>query len=401
MFCFKLFGFVLAVLLTGSASTQAAHLTTLHSFCSRPDGTKCLDGETPGSRLVEIGTDFYGTASTGGSTSHGTLFSVSDAGRFTLLHTFCRETYCSDGAGPGNYLARGPLGAIYGVTAAGGQRDGGTVFKFSKDGTFSVVYKFCSQAQCLDGIQPISVLVGGEGNIFGTTAAGGRQGGGTAFEIDTKGVFHVLYNFCSKADCVDGASPGALVRGRDGNFYGTTLAGGPTHGGTVFRMTPAGDVTVLYSFCGTARCPDGEQPAPLLVEGQNGDFYGTTAQRGANRSGTVFEVSPAGAFRTLHSFCVDSNCSDGANPADGLVLAKDGTLYGTAGGGGRFHYGVVFHMTPKGGYSVAYNFCSLHGCFDGAIPAVSPIFGSDGDLYGATASGGSNAGDGTVYRLVP
>jgi uncharacterized repeat protein (TIGR03803 family) len=166
-------------------------------------------------------------------------------------------------------------------------------------------------------------------------------------------------------------------------------------------MTPDGTVKVLYSFCGTARCLDGEQPAPMLVEGQNGDFYGTTAQRGANRAGAIFEISPAGVFQTLHSFCIDAKCSDGANPMDGLVLAKDGTLYGTASGGGRFHYGVVFHMTAAGRYSVAYDFCSLHGCFDGASPAISPIFGGDGLLYGVTESGGSNSGDGTVYRLVP
>jgi len=373
----------------------------MHSFCSLPDGSRCLDGETPASRLVEVGSELYGTAATGGSASRGTLFRISTAGTFTLLHAFCQETYCSDGAGPGNYLSRGPSGAVYGITAAGGTADSGTIFKLSKDGTFSVVYKFCSEARCVDGIQPVSVLFGGEGNLFGTTTSGGRHGGGTAFEIDTHGAFRVLYDFCAKDGCADGASPGALVRGRDGNFYGTTLAGGANHAGTVFRMTPGGKVTVLYSFCETARCLGGEQPAAMLVEGPNGDFYGTTTQRGANRSGAIFEISPAGVFRTLHSFCIDAKCSDGANPVDGLVLAKDGTFYGTASGGGRFNYGVVFHMTATGRYSVAYNFCSLHGCFDGADPAISPIFGSDGLLYGVTASGGINTGDGTVYRLVP
>jgi uncharacterized repeat protein (TIGR03803 family) len=166
-------------------------------------------------------------------------------------------------------------------------------------------------------------------------------------------------------------------------------------------MSPAGVVKVLHSFCGTARCPDGEQPGPVLVEGQNGDFYGTTAQRGANRSGTIFAVSPAGKLRTLHSFCGSANCDDGGNPMDGLVLARDGSFYGTASTGGRFYYGVVFHVTAAGRYGVAYDFCALHGCFDGATPSTSPILGSDGLLYGATTAGGSNGGGGTVYRLVP
>ena len=163
----------------------------------------------------------------------------------------------------------------------------------------------------------------------------------------------------------------------------------------------AGAVTILYSFCGTARCPDGEQPNPLLVEGRNGDFYGTTAQQGANGSGTIFEVSPAGVEHTLYSFCAKSNCTDGATPMDGLVLAKDGSLYGTTSAGGAFYYGTVFHLTPAGNYSVVYSFCALHGCYDGSTPGTSPIFGSDGFLYGAAMAGGDKGGVGTVYRLEP
>jgi uncharacterized repeat protein (TIGR03803 family) len=389
------------VSLMGGTGVQAARLRTLHSFCSQPQGSECLDGKTPVSRLVEIEGELYGTASTGGSTLSGTLFRVSPAGDFTLLHTFCRQAHCSDGAKPGNYLTRGPSGAVYGVTTSGGRADGGAIFKFSKTGEFSLVYEFCSAARCSDGIQPVSVLFGGAGDLFGTTAAGGRHGGGTAFMIDTHGAFHVLHDFCSETGCTDGASPGALMRGRDGNFYGTTLAGGPNHAGTVFRMTPTGRTKVLYSFCGTNRCPDGEQPAPLLVEGQNGDFYGTTAQRGRNSRGTIFEVSPAGVLHTLHTFCANANCADGATPMDGLVLAKDGSLYGTASGGGQFYNGVVFHLTAAGKYSIAYNFCALHGCFDGTIPGSSPIVGSDGALYGTTQAGGDRGGVGMAYRLVP
>ena len=391
---------VLLTLLLGSAGAEASRLTTLHDFCSDPQGLKCLDGKTPVSRLADVDGELYGTTSAGGLKLLGTLFRVSTSGSFTTVHTFCEEKQCPDGSHPGNYLARGPYGTVYGVTANGGRSDGGVVFKVSAGGTYTVVYEFCSKVRCEDGEQPVSVLFDGNGHLIGTAAAGGSHGGGTAFMI-SGGTLKVLYNFCSKAGCADGASPGALVRGRDGNFYGTTLAGGKNHAGTVFRMTPAGAVTILYSFCGAARCPDGEQPNPLLVEGRNGDFYGTTGQQGANGSGTIFEVSPAGVEHTLYSFCAKSNCTDGATPMDGLVLAKDGSLYGTTSAGGAFYYGTVFHLTPAGNYSVVYNFCALHGCYDGSTPGTSPIFGSDGFLYGAAMAGGDKGGVGTIYRLEP
>ena len=399
---FRLFLIIPLTLLIGSASAQASRLTTLHSFCSEPQGSACLDGKTPATRMVEIGGELYGTASAGGSKMLGTLYRVSTGGSFTLLHTFCEKAHCSDGARPGRYLTRGALGAVYGVTAGGGLADGGTIFRVSGAGAFSLVHKFCSEARCSDGIQPISVLFDGTtGALFGTAAAGGSHSAGTAFMIDRGGVFHVLHNFCSQSGCGDGISPGALVRGLDGNFYGTTLAGGKNHAGTVFRMTPAGAVTVLHSFCAAKNCADGEQPAPALVEGRNGDFYGTTAQKGAYRSGTIFAVSSAGVLRTLHSFCARSNCPDGATPIDGMVRAKDGSFYGTASAGGRFYYGVVYHLTEAGTYSIVYDFCALHGCFDGASPDASPIFGSDGLLYGVTAAGGNRDNVGTVYRLEP
>lgn len=398
---YRLFPVVLLALLIGSSSAAASRLTTLHNFCSEIQGTRCLDGKTPVSRLVDVNGELYGTASAGGLTLLGTLFRVSTSGSFTTLHTFCQEKQCPDGSHPGNYLARGPYDTVYGVTAAGGQSDGGTVFKVSASGTYSVVYKFCSEPLCADGEQPVSVRFDGKGNLIGTAAAGGSHGGGTAFMIDSGGKFHVLYNFCSVAGCTDGASPGALVRGRDGNFYGTTLAGGKNHAGTVFRMTPAGAVAVLYAFCGAAKCADGEQPAPVLVQGRNGDFYGTTVQKGANDSGTIFEVSPAGVQHTLHSFCAKANCSDGATPVDGLVLSKDGSLYGATSAGGYFYSGAVYHLTAAGNYSIVYNFCALHGCFDGTSPGTSPIFGSDGFLYGATTAGGDKGSVGTVYRLEP
>jgi len=393
--------FVLLTLLIGAGGANASQLTTLHTFCSDPQGTKCLDGKTPVSRFTEIGGEFYGTAAAGGTKLNGTLFRISTTGTFTLLHSFCEEAHCTDGGAPGSYLTHRPNGTVYGVNVSGGVSDGGAIFSLSSRGTYSLVYKFCSKARCADGSQPVSVLFDGKGSLFGTAAAGGSHGSGTAFTIDGGGTFRVLHNFCSQAGCADGISPGALTLGRDGNFYGTTSSGGKTHSGTVFRMTPAGVVTVFYSFCSAAKCADGEEPAALLVEGRNGAFYGTTVQRGANGSGTIFEVTTKGAFHTLYSFCATSNCRDGATPTDGMVLAKDGSFYGAAAGGGLYFNGVIFHLTAAGKYSVVYDFCARHGCFDGSTPGTSPIFGSDGFLYGVTEAGGSAGSVGTAYRLEP
>lgn len=396
----KFLSSVVLALLIGAAGAHASPLTTLYSFCSTAQGTECLDGKAPASRLVEINGALYGTASAGGSTQGGTLFRISAAGSFTLLHTFCPKTPCQDGAKPGHYLTRGPSGAVYGVTADGGVNDGGTVFRITGNGTFSVVYKFCSKPRCADGSQPVSILNDGKGSFIGTTAAGGSHGGGTVFTIGSGGVLRVLHNFCAKSGCVDGAAPGPLMRARDGNFYGMTAAGGTHHAGMIFRMTPAGAVTELYAFCGAKKCPDGSQPAGPLVEGRGGNFYGATTQQGANNHGTVFEVSPAGVLHTVYSFCASPNCQDGAIPVDGMVLAKDGSLYGTASSGGRFYNGLVFRL-QGGKYSIVYNFCAQHGCFDGAAPATSPVFGSDGLLYGVTETGGASGNYGTVYRVEP
>ena len=396
---FRPFLCLLLMQLIGIAGAGASPLTTLHSFCTDYQNKHCLDGSTPASRLVEVGGQFYGTATAGGSRQLGTIFRISSTGSFTLLHTFCQEPRCTDSARPGRYLTGGPSGSVYGVSLSGGTADGGAIFKLSSGGSFSLVHKFCSEARCADGLQPVSVLFDG-GTLFGTTTGGGSHGSGTAFMIDASGTEHVLYNFCSQANCTDGISPGALIRGRDGNFYGTTAAGGKNQAGTVFRMTPTGTMTVLYSFCTQANCADGERPAQILVQGKSGSFYGTTGGAGAN-SGTVFEISPAGALHTLHIFCQSDFCRDGATPVDGLVLAKDGSFYGTVASGSRFYSGSIFHLTPTGDYSLVYDFCAEHGCFDGVTPALAPILGSDGMLYGVTGAGGRANNAGTVYRLQP
>ncbi len=263
-----------------------------------------------------------------------------------------------------------------------------------------------------DGASPYAGLVQAtDGNFYGTTYAGGTsgncQGGcGTVFRITAAGTLTTLHSF----DWYDGASPtGALVQGNDGNFYGTTYGGGADpHYGTVFKITPAGALTTLYSFCAQANCADGAMPYAGLVRATDGNFYGTTFGRGVNGYGTVFKITPAGALTSLYSFCSQMNCADGQYPQAGLVQATDGNFYGTTpeGGGGVYHQGgTVFKITSSGTLTTLYNFCSQPACSDGADSLAALLQGTDGNFYGTTIGGGAyctpNSGCGTVFKITP
>lgn len=177
----------------------------------------------------------------------------------------------------------------------------------------------------------VSLVQGTDGNLYGTTAFGGKNNDGTVFKITTAGKLTTLYSFCSKAKCVDGSRPEVgLVLATDGNFCGTTQAGGDhcvSSGGcgTVFEITPEGKLTTLYSFCtlGGEDCTDGSTPKAPLVQGTNGDFYGTTFYGGNSYgAGTLFEITPEGKLTTLYTFCSKDGeyCHDGANPQGPLAL---------------------------------------------------------------------------------
>jgi uncharacterized repeat protein (TIGR03803 family) len=276
--------------------------------------------------------------------------------------------------------------------------------------TFSTLYSFCPEAGCADGSTPYAgLLQAADGDFFGTTYTGGTNNGGTVFRIDTKGKFKTVYNFCSRTSCADGSSPYAgLLQAPNGNFYGTTESGGAASAGAVFKLTPSGTLRVLHSFDGS----DGFTPYAGLARAPDGNFYGTTGGNGsgANISGTVFKVTPAGKLTTLHQFCSKTNCTDGANPWGVLVEAEDGNFYGTTSAGGthicktrgeeKIGCGTVFRITPNGKLTTLYNFCSQGGsnCTDGITPLAGLVEAKDGSFYGTTSGGGANA-DGTVFRI--
>ncbi|HXJ94907.1 MAG TPA: choice-of-anchor tandem repeat GloVer-containing protein [Terriglobia bacterium] len=260
-----------------------------------------------------------------------------------------------------------------------------------------------------NGAAPEAALIQGtDGNLYGTTYDGGANNGGTVFKMSPGGALTALYSFCAQTNCADGGEPyGALVQSTDGNLYGTTVGGGANDKcylgcGTVFTITPSGTLTTLYSFCSQTDCADGEGPFAGLVQASDGNFYGTTTGGGASKNGTVFKITPGGALFTLYSFCSQSNCADGLGPVAGLTQAADGDFYGTTSGGGTSSACAAFSLGCGTIFKITPRgtLTTLHSfdLTDGFYPSGRLVQAPDGNLYG-TASGGGASGGGTVFRI--
>jgi len=367
------------------------------------DGT---DGGNPVASLVQgLDGNFYGTTTDAGEHNGGTIFKITSSGVLTTLYNFCSDSGCEDGAYPEGTLALGSDGNFYGTTLHGGvstcQFTCGTLFKITPDGRLTTIYLFSGD----DGSNPVAGLIqAADGSFYGTTVAGGANGNGTLFKVTSKGKLTTLYTFCSQPNCSDGGQPtGNLVQGMDGNFYGTTSAGGLGNCyfggcGTVFRITPNGQLETLHSFCQTD-CSDGAVPWAGLFVASNGSFYGTTTSGGGDAAGgTIFKLTPTGKLTTIYGFFCNSQCEDGDSPFGELFQGTDGALYGTTGGGGTFGDGTMFRLTARGSLTTLHNFNGTDGDspFGGLLQATNGIF------YGTTFMGDSNAcggGCGTLYSL--
>jgi uncharacterized repeat protein (TIGR03803 family) len=317
----------------------------------------------------------------------------------TTLHEFAGK----DGKELFAGLVQTTNGELYGTASKGGLYNGGTLFKISTSGSFMIVHDFCQSYNCPDGSEPTAAVTQGlDGSLYGTTYQGGANmscgpnyGCGTVFKV-TDGTLTTLYNFCSLSGCIDGSAPQApLMQGADGNFYGTTNNGGPNGGGTIFKLTPEGALATIYTFCSQIGCSDGDGPTYALALAANGSLFGTTVVGGANDEGTVFTLAPNGVFTTLHSF----DGADGQNPYGGLLLGTDGNFYGTTMAGGGFNYGTVFKITGAGVLTTLYSFTAING--DGASPDGTLIQATDVSFYGTTVAGGDKRGDGTVFSITP
>jgi uncharacterized repeat protein (TIGR03803 family) len=363
--------------LAGVRPASAQTETVLHSF----DGN---DGSYPFSRLTIDGQgNLYGTA--GGNpvtpATFASVFRLSPNGSLSALRQapsgICN--LCIDN------LLRDSQGNLYGTEAATGKSGSGTVFKLSPSGTFTVLYSFSGGA---DGKYPNDGLVSdAQGNLYGTTGMGGADGQGVVFKVTPAGVESVLYSFTGGSD---GGEPwGRLLFDSQGNLYGTTYADGALKlsFGVVFKLTPSGGETVLHSFTGGS---DGGHPNGDLIADSAGNLYGTTPAIPHGPHGTIYKVTQQGVLTVLYTF----SSSDGFDPRSGLIVDASGNFYGTTWSGGAFNDGVVYELTPDGTESVLHSFSGS----DGSLPVGGVVFDPQGNLYGTTAYGGTN-NDGVVFKL--
>jgi uncharacterized repeat protein (TIGR03803 family) len=388
--------------------------------------------------------NFYGTTDMGGTSGgdyadfydyfpyldnrqiygYGTVFKMTPGGTFTSLYSFGNDVNQSrafyyDGTTPVGNLVQGTDGNLYGVTANGGSATTtdsfgtrgpapvGTAFSITTAGTLTTVFSFGNDAQfntnlaisawvSVSGGHPTTGLVqGSDGNFYGTTSVQGDYGWGTVFRLTPYAVLTTLHSFrapdTNTGYNYDGYYPNSeLVEGKDGNFYGTTSQGGESGGGTVYRITPDGAYTTLISFDG----PNGFNPLGGLVLGKDGNFYGTTIAWGTSGNpvtysvGTVFKLTTNGVLTVLHYFT--GSAEEGWEPHGTLMQGSDGNLYGTTWSGGNTDganldgYGTVFQITTNGEFTTLHKFNGA----DGSHPDGALVQGPNGDIYGTTVNGG-------------
>jgi len=371
-------------------SSPASVLNVIYNF------TGSSDGAYPSANLVQgIDGSLYSTTNAGGSDNEGTVFKTTSAGVLTSMASFNGAT----GAFPFAGLVQGTDGNFYGTTNTPvfnpSTDDPGTAFKITPGGSLTTLVSFNNNT----GIFPFAGLTQGtDGNFYGTTFGAGSSGFGTVFKMTPAGNVTPLVPFAG----TNGGFPFAgLVQGSDGNFYGTTFGGGSTFvsatnsgDGTAFKMTPSGTLTTLVSFTGA----NGLFPAYNLVQGNDGNFYGTTTEDTVNDDGTVFKLTPAGALTTLVYF----SSTTGQTP-NGLVQGSDGNFYGmTEGTGSGGSYGTIFKITPAGVLTTLVSFDGPNG----NQPLAGLVQGSDGNFYGTAQYGGTtfasatSPGYGVIFQLI-
>jgi uncharacterized repeat protein (TIGR03803 family) len=311
-------------------------------------------------------------------------------------------------------------GNLYGTTAADGESEysWGTVFKITMSGALTSLYFFCEDDQndCYEndlpeGGLPYALIQGTDGNFYGKTLNGGDMNQGVFFELTPQGDF-TSYSFYPGAPCIgnqflEQSAPENphMIQGTDSNFYSICESGGPSNSpdpaGSIYKVTPSGNITAIYNFCGgnaNNNCTDGDEPQGSLVEGSDGNLYGTTESGGTDSghgagmdgggAGTIYRVTPGGTLSTLYTFCL-TDCSDGGFPIGGLVVASDGNFYGTTSAGGGSdgeQRGTIFRMTPAGVLTTLYVFPTSGNL---SFATSTLLQGSDGSFYGTT-SGNSN-----------
>lgn len=354
-----------AFALAAFTGAQAAPVyTDLHDFANTPDGSLPIAGVR-----FDANDNMYGTTFNGGALGLGILFKIGTDGAYTIVHDFGTA---GDGKNPEcQPTIDRSTGDIYGTTTAGGAHSYGTIWKLAGDGTYTVLY---SLDGVNDGAGPVApMLLDRLGNLYGTALQSVGKSGGTVFKFSSDGVFTVLHAFTGP----DGLAPeGTIVRDRAGNLYGTAFFGGDFNVGVVYKVAPDGTFTKLYDFTGGA---DGRFPVGGVDNDQAGNIYGTTFFGGTAGVGNVWKLAPDGTFTTLYSF---TGGADGAYP-EGDVLRVGTYLYGTTFNGGTNDGGVIWRLAlvdgtetvlhafngPEGLNPAAGQLTANHGVLYGTTPS--------------------------------
>lgn len=374
-------------------------VTTMHSFQVAWNPFIGRETVEPVGLMQAKDGHFYGASTYGGEFINGSLFKLTSAGAITTLHSF---TNMGGGKDLGSFPQAGVAeidGTFYGVTSAGmafGSNDSGTIYRYSSSDPLEYM-------RFLIGVNPVADLIHGrDGNLYGISSGitfnGFFKNNGAIFKISQDGTVTPLHEFglyVEGGNSPIGAHPnGRLIHAQDGYLYGTTQFGGTNNHGVIFRISPMGtDLKVLHRFSGW----DGSHPAAGLVQASDGHFYGVTKNMGSNNAGTIFKMTPAGDVTTVHAF----NVTDGAYPEKELIQGKDGYLYGVTQQGGLHNKGTIFRIASGSG-QLAGQFMPIYsfpGKPAGGNPTVRLVEGrNDGHIYGTTRFGGAYD-QGTFFRL--
>lgn len=365
---------MIALVLTITIRAQAQTFEVLYKFLQPSDGNAPYAPLTRDAAGNLFGITINGGNSSGPCQPHGcgVVFRLSPTGK-EAIYSFTGGT--TDGAHPMGSMVLDSVGNLYGTTNEGGSFGQGIVFKINKSGKETVLYNFAGGTA--DGCNPEGgLLQDGEGNLVGTTSACGTADYGNVFKLTKQGVETVLHNFLGPPSDAGYPYLTNLFRDKQGNLYGVTYHGGQSDRGALYELSANGTVSLLYSFTNGT---DGGFPAGDIARDENGNFYGTTEDGGSFGAGTVWKVSPSGDETVLHSF---ENVPDGALPLGGVVRDGSGNLYGVTNGGGVNNQGMVFKVDISGQETVLHNFSAKT---DGAFPIGNVIGDAKcGCLYGTT-----------------
>jgi len=375
---------VLILVLAAAGTLRAQTYTVLYTY----PGTDRNNSGVLAPQIMSQGRDgnLYSTIATNGIENAGTVYQMTTSGQYTALYNFCVQTKCADGAYPQGGVVLGYDGNFYGTTQGGGTGGAGTAFRLTPSGTLTNLWSFGNQTD--DSVPNYTLLPGQDGNLYGVSIGQYNGQYGAFFRITPADKFSVLLDF----NFTDGAVPNLPTQGTDGNFYGTAELGGSSNLGVIYKITPTGKITVLHNFAGYPS--DGGSPVGILVQGSDGSFYGATYRGGTKNQGTIFKISPSGKYTLLYSFN-DTSGNDGIQPLAGLTRGSDGSFYGAASSGGTKNAGAIFKVTPAGQESVLLNFCDP--TCNGFSPQTPLVQHTTGAFYGNTT--GNSLGGSVFYRL--